>query len=96
MSKKHPELRDEISESQQAIFSTGHNVGELAQKLFPNGVMAAFDLPEGFMRSMQYTTELLNKGQTIIYEAGFMVNNTHCFVDILVKEKWNGKFANFI
>lgn len=88
--KKHPELRDVISEGQHAIFDIGHNVGELAQQLFPGGVVAAFDLPEGFMRSMNYTKELIAQGQTIIYEAGLMFENTHCFVDILVKE--NGKW----
>ena len=64
--------------------------GELARQLFPGGVIAAFDLPEGFMRSMNYTKELIAQGQTIIYEAGLMFENTHCFVDILVKE--NGKW----
>ncbi|MCF8297468.1 MAG: DUF2779 domain-containing protein, partial [Saprospiraceae bacterium] len=89
--KKHPELRDEISEGQQAIFNIGHNVGALAQQLFPGGVMAAFDLPEGFMRSMKNTTELIKNGHEVIYEAGFMNNGTHCFVDILVKKnnKWH-------
>jgi len=91
LSKKHPELRDKISEEQQALFNHGHKVGELAQKLFPGGVMAAFNLPEGFMQSINKTKELIEEGETIIYEAGFMFENTHCFVDILVKEneKWN-------
>jgi hypothetical protein len=91
LSKKHPELRDKISEEQQALFNHGHKVGELAQKLFPGGVMAAFNLPEGFMQSINKTKELIERGESIIYEAGFMFENTHCFVDILVKEneKWN-------
>jgi hypothetical protein len=91
LSKKHPELRDKISEEQQALFTHGHKVGELAQQLFPGGVMAAFNLPEGFMQSINKTKELIEQGESIIYEAGFMFENTHCFVDILVKEneKWN-------
>jgi len=91
LSKKHPELRDKISKEQQALFNHGHKVGELAQQLFPGGVMAAFNLPEGFMQSIQKTKELIEQGETIIYEAGFMFENTHCFADILVKEneKWN-------
>jgi len=36
-----PELRDEISDSQQAIFDTGHNVGELAQQRFPGVLVQA-------------------------------------------------------
>jgi len=87
MSKKHPELRDEISEGQQAIFNRGHRVGELAQQLFPGGVVAAFDLPRGFMRSIKYTRELIRRDTAVIYEAGLMYENNHCFVDILKKEK---------
>ncbi|MBI9037607.1 MAG: DUF2779 domain-containing protein [Bacteroidales bacterium] len=83
-------MQDPISESQQAIFDCGQNVGELAQQLFPGGVMAAFDLPEGFMKSIHKTRELIEQGNSIIYEAGLMHENTHCFVDILVKK--NGKW----
>ena len=88
--KKHPELQDQHTKSQQAIFDHGHEVGELARQIFPGGVIAAFDLPEGFMRSIKKTKELIEEGQPVIYEAGLMVENTHCFVDILVKEnnKW--------
>ena len=89
--KKHPELRDQITEAQQAIFSQGHRVGELAQQLFPGGILAAFDLPEGFMKSMNYTQQLLEEGKDVIYEAGFIYQNTHCFVDILVKENGSWK-----
>ena len=90
LQKKYPELQDPVSEGQQAIFDRGTNVGELAQQLFPGGVMAAYDLPEGFMRSIKRTKELIRQGETVIYEAGLMYQNTHCFVDILVKE--NGKW----
>lgn len=87
LSKKFPELQDPTPEGQQAIFDQGHRVGELAQQLFPGGVMAAFGLPEGFMQSMKYTRELIDQGQKIIYEAGFMFEKTHCFVDILVNDQ---------
>ncbi|MEA3479781.1 MAG: DUF2779 domain-containing protein [Bacteroidota bacterium] len=90
LSKHHPELRDEISKGQQAIFDQGHEVGELAQQLFPGGVLAAKDLPEGFIESIEQTQKLISQGHEVIYEAGFMVNNLHCFVDILVKQ--NGKW----
>ena len=38
--KFHPDLSDEITEQQKAIFQTGTNVGILAQELFPGGVDA--------------------------------------------------------
>ena len=90
LAKKHPELQDPVTESLQAVFDRGHSVGELAQQLFPGGSMAAYDLPEGFIKSMYRTRTLIEEGQRVIYEAGFMVNGTHCFVDILVKdgERW--------
>jgi len=90
LQKKHSDLQDPISENQQAIFDRGHKVGELAQQLFPGGIVAAFDLPKGFMRSIKYSRELIRRGTTVIYEAGLMYENFHCFVDILVKE--NGKW----
>ncbi|MCD4732008.1 MAG: DUF2779 domain-containing protein [Bacteroidales bacterium] len=88
--KKYPELQDPVSEGQQSIFDRGHHVGELAQQLFPGGFIAAFDLPHGFMRSIKYTRELIRRGTPVIYEAGLMFENTHCFVVILKKE--NGKW----
>jgi len=81
---------DAISQGQQAIFDQGHNVGKLAQKLFPGGMDASYELPQGFMKSMNKTKELIKNGQTVIYEAGLMANQTHCFADILVKE--NNKY----
>ena len=36
----HDELRDPSDPSKKAIFSTGHQVGELARELFPGGVLA--------------------------------------------------------
>ncbi len=87
LNKKHYHLRDKISEEQQKLFNHGHKVGELAHQLFPGGAMAAFDLPAGFMRSINKTKDLIKQGETVIYEAGLMYKNAHCFVDILVKEK---------
>jgi len=34
LNRFHPELRNELTEQQQAIFDTGHTVGKLAQELF--------------------------------------------------------------
>lgn len=35
--KRRPDLKDELSEDQQARFDSGHEVGRLAQELFPGG-----------------------------------------------------------
>jgi predicted RecB family nuclease len=76
-----------MSESLQSLFDTGHNVGELAQQLFPGGVQAAKHLPDDFIESIRLTRQLIKSGTGVIYEAGFMHDNLTCFVDILVREE---------
>jgi len=41
--KYNPELKNEVSEEQEAKFQTGTNVGIYAQKLFPGGVEILWD-----------------------------------------------------
>ena len=82
-----PELRDVISESQQAVFDTGHSVGELAQQRFPGGVDASRGDHAKFADALAYTRELVRGGQKVIYEAAFSNGETLCYMDILVKEE---------
>jgi hypothetical protein len=82
----HPEERDEISEGQQNIFDTGHDVGTWAQKLFPGGIDASRGEHEKYNENIAYTQELINNGQSVIYEAAFGDADTLCYIDILVKE----------
>lgn len=90
LKRHHPELEDEISESQQAIFDKGTNVGIVAQQLFHGGVDLGEYIPSDFDKVFTETAKLINDGQDVIYEAGFIWNNSICFVDILVRkdEKW--------
>lgn len=81
-----PEERDETRESQQQIFDIGHNVGELAQQLFPGGIDASRGDHSLVHEAITYTAELINNGQTVIYEAAFSDGETLCYMDILVKE----------
>ncbi|MCX6250560.1 MAG: DUF2779 domain-containing protein [Bacteroidetes bacterium] len=85
-----PEEQDEISEGQQSIFDTGHNVGFLAQQLFPGGIDASRGAHEKVNEAISFTQELINNGQRVIYEAAFSDGETLCYMDILVKEnnKW--------
>lgn len=88
--KKHfPELEDQVSESQQAIFNTGHNVGHLAKQLFPGGVDLGSYIPDQINKVFEETKKLLQQKQ-IIYEAGFSFDNNLCFSDIVVPKgnKW--------
>jgi hypothetical protein len=85
-----PGLKDPISPMQQAIFSAGHDVGRLAQQLFPGGTDAGIHVPDHYQESIKLTSELIRNGVEVIYEAGFSVDNLHCFIDILVRDgdKW--------
>jgi hypothetical protein len=87
----HPELKDPVSQMQRAIFSQGHEVGKLARQLFPGGTDAGIFVPDQYQKSIELTTQLIQNGADVIYEAGFATENLHCFVDILVRsgEKWN-------
>lgn len=87
----HPELADEISDMQQAIFQSGTDVGLLAQHLFPGGINPSPDLPKNYQKSIMDSRELIQKKQAVIYEAGFENDGLVCFMDILVFEndKWH-------
>jgi hypothetical protein len=81
-----PKERDETSESQQNIFNIGHNVGFLAQQLFPGGIDASRGEPGEVKAALKYTRELIEQGQQVIYEAAFSDGETLCYMDILVKK----------
>src|ERR1035437_8431714 len=72
--------------STQHIFDQGHLVGDLAKKLFPQGI----EVPNAsFMGNVKSTRELLSRRRPL-FEAGFMVNGLFSRVDILNP---NGKDA---
>lgn len=88
--KKHnPELEDTVSESQQAIFDKGTNVGVLAQELFADGADLGVYIPNNFSKVFTETNRLIKNYNINIYEAGFKYDNLLCFMDIL--EKRDGK-----
>jgi Domain of unknown function(DUF2779) len=88
--KFKPELRNPEDEAQQSIFSSGTNVGLLAQGLFPGGINA--EPPDAFSYhlSVEKTQQLIKEGVNIIYEACFNYDGVLCAIDVLVKEdnKW--------
>ena len=84
LQKYQPELKDEVSESQQAAFDSGTDVGILAQQLFPGGVEVPY---EGLqhVEQLTLTQKLLWDNTEVIYEAAFAFEETFCKVDILSK-----------
>ena len=69
---------------QQFIFDQGHKVGELAQKLFPDGVDASPATPFNYQPSLELTQKLIVEGSPVIYEAAFKHDGVLAALDILV------------
>jgi len=82
LQKHRPELKDEISDAQQAIFQSGTDVGILAQELFPGGIEIPYD---GLTHQQQIdqTRIEIEKGTETIYEATFLQDGIFVKADIL-------------
>jgi hypothetical protein len=91
LNKHHPELRDTITRTQQAIFDRGHDIGKLAQQLFPGGIDASPASPSGYTKSVIYTRQLIERGATVIYEAAFRFKGVLCALDMIVNEDGSWK-----
>jgi hypothetical protein len=83
---RQPEIRDEISDNQQAIFDMGHSIGELAQQLFPGGIDVSPEDHKDVAGWLANTKHRIKSGQKVIYEAAFSYNGVFCAADIMVKE----------
>lgn len=82
--KHNPELKDETTPGQQALFQGGSDVGELACDLFPGGIMVPFEglsIPD----QVTMTTQAIADGKEVIYEASFDFDGIFIKVDILRK-----------
>lgn len=82
LQKNRPELKDELSDSQQAIFQTGTDVGMLAQQLFPDGVEIPYD-GLSHQEQIDMTRKEIDQGRETIYEATFLYDGIFVKVDIL-------------
>jgi CRISPR/Cas system-associated exonuclease Cas4 (RecB family) len=73
------ESMPEPDRSTEHKFDQGHLVGELAKKLFPDGI----DIEsEDFMGNIKKTKELLSEGKPL-FETGIMADNLYSRADIL-------------
>lgn len=88
--KHHYNWQDKVSEMTQSVFDRGHNVGELAQTLFPNGVNVKPKDPRASAKALEDTINAIEEGANVIYEAAFMYNEVLVYADILVQSgsKW--------
>ena len=88
--KFRPDLKEEVSIGQQAVFDRGTNVGILARDLFPGGIDASPETAFEYQKAVVKTAELIAAGNTVIYEAVFQFDGVLAAIDILAKErgKW--------
>jgi len=87
LNKKRPYLRDKLSPEQLAKFRRGHQVGSLAQRLFPGGVDFSPRSPALYQKAVLETQLAIRTNAfDILYEAGFQYDRLLILLDILVNE----------
>ena len=88
--KTQPDLRDPVSQSQEAIFRAGTDVGVVAQGLFPGGKVIPYD---GLSLDDQkkLTQAEIAAGTSVLYEPAFEFDKVFVKADILRKvgEEWD-------
>lgn len=78
------DLAEEPGPATQRIFDSGHEVGELAQRQFPGGVL--IDPPHyEIERALRETEEAIVAGTETLFEPAFMYDNILVRVDVLKK-----------
>ena len=84
--KTQPELGEEISESQEAIFSLGTEVGIVARGLFPGGQEIPY---EGLSLDdqLKQTQVEIDRGAKVLYEPAFAFDQIFIKADILRKSR---------
>jgi len=85
LKKYKPEVLTLPDASAQAVFDTGHTVGELACELFPGGVEVEFS--REYAKMAETTARLLEEGVRNIYEATFIYEGILVMVDVLHVEE---------
>ncbi len=93
LNKNRKDLRDPITEQQQAVFDAGTNFGLMARELWPDGKDATPSNGQfwDFGPSIDKTKRWIIEGEHTIYEAAFQHEGVLVAVDILAQEngKWN-------
>lgn len=82
LKKFHSDRLTPPDKKTQKAFTIGHQIGEMAYKLYPNGVSIPYK--STFAYKLDYTKELMNNKTHTIYEASFQYEKIFVMVDILV------------
>jgi predicted RecB family nuclease len=87
-----PQLASEVSPAKQAIFNTGHEVGKMATRLYPDGRLVEEDHFH-HQDAVRSTEKLMNDPQVpAIFEAAFFSDNVRVRADIIERRddgSWN-------
>jgi hypothetical protein len=86
LQKYHPELKDPVPPSREALFQSGSEVGILAHGLFPDGVEIPY-AAEGYDTQVMLTNDAIVNGAETLYEGAFRYDGIFVKVDILHKGK---------
>jgi hypothetical protein len=87
------DLKPPLSAAQERLFSSGNTVGELAQKAFPNGKDATYEMNGDWSLGIKRTTNWINEGVQTIYEAAFSHSKLFAALDILHHTSNNERWA---
>ncbi len=74
----------------QHVFAQGNEVGELAKKLYPEGIDVPYERG-GFYQNLEETQALLSSRKPL-FEAGFLTDDLYARVDILRPSSKKGKW----
>jgi hypothetical protein len=78
----HYDKQDPTTSSQEALFASGHLVGEFAHKKYPDGVL----IPEDHLnheQALKSTQEALSRKEHTLFESAFTFDDVKIRVDIL-------------
>ena len=82
--EKHPEKAPPLSLSQQKLFDQRKAVKALAYSRFPEGVYIAAEDPDAAIRQ---TETAINRGESCLFNAAFLLNGIFVRCDILQKDE---------
>jgi hypothetical protein len=88
--KSQPDLRDQVSDAQEAVFRAGTEVGITAQGLFPGGKVIPYD-GLSLEDQKKLTQAEIAAGTPVLYEPAFQFDKVFVKADILRKvgEEWD-------
>jgi hypothetical protein len=92
LSRHKPELASPIDEMTENLFQLGHQVGKLAQDLFPGGIIIANEKNDVFQMAIDTSMATANNSIDTVFEATVINGGLICRADILKrtgKKTWS-------